>query len=128
VAAPIPHLISLKVSDPINGLSGFRSIANSWRRAFVSVIWMEMVIHVATKVVSAMKPGAHANEHTTGKPFGAVVALGSAGIRRSVILSVRAVGSNSNVHSDLSVHFGSGHHNEEPGKTSQGEIFESIHY
>ena len=128
VAPSITHFISLKVSDPINGLSGLRSIANSWRRSFVPVIRMEMVIHVATKVLSAMKPGTDSDEHTTGKPFGAVVAVGSAGVRRGVIVAVRTVGSNPNVHGDLGVHFGSGHENEEPDNSSQGEIFKSIHY
>jgi len=127
VAAPIPHFISLEVGNLIKGLSGFRSIANSWRGAFVSVLWMEMVIHVATEVGSAMKPGADPDEHTTSKPFGTVVAVGSAGVRRGVIVTVRAVGSDPNVNGDLSFHAGSGHHNEEPGNSSQGQIFESIH-
>jgi hypothetical protein len=125
VAAPITHFVSFEVGNLIDALSRLRSIANPWRWAFIAVIGMITVIHVASKVVRAMKPRAGANERTTGKPFRAVVAVGSAAIRSSVIVAIRACGSGSNFEADvdLSLRLGSGHRKADSGSSNSNECY-----
>jgi hypothetical protein len=43
---------------------------------------IETVIYMAVKVCTAVKPRASTDEDTTVKPFRAVVAVGSTGVRR----------------------------------------------
>jgi hypothetical protein len=83
---------------------------------------------MTAKVFRAVKPGAGTNEDTACKPFRAVVAVGSTGIRGVVIVSVRASGFGSDVDADLSLcprsgrceaHFSNG--------GSENKTFESIH-
>jgi hypothetical protein len=50
VAAPIPHLVSVKV------IEGLISTRRSWTS--VSVMWIEGVINVALEVVSPVETGA----------------------------------------------------------------------
>ena len=82
-------------------------VARMWYRAVVSVIWMIVGIDMAVEVGGAVEPWARTNEDTTGKPFGAIVAIGRAPIRSSFIVSVGAVGGDSDVDADLSLGFGS---------------------
>jgi len=120
VAAPITHFISFEVGNLVDGLRRLRLIARVWRGAFIPVFGMKMVVDVALEVVRAMKPRAGANEDTARKPFRAVVSIGSAAIRSSVIVTVGAVGGGSNVNcdADLGLCFGSGHREENSSKSS----------
>src|SRR6267378_4403696 len=63
---------------------------------------------MAVKVCRAVKPRASTDEDTTGKPFRAVVAGGSTGVRSVVVVAVRACWFGSDVDADLSLCFGSG--------------------
>jgi hypothetical protein len=90
-------------------LCGLGFLATLWRRAFIAVFRMVIIIYVATEVIAAMKPRTGADEDTTGKPFRTVVAGGSAAIRSSVIVPIRTFWGGSDVDADLSLYFGSGH-------------------
>jgi hypothetical protein len=90
-------------------LCGLGSLATLWRRAFIAVFRVIIVIYVATEVIAAMKPRTGANEDTTGKPFRTVVAGGSAAIRRGVIVPVRTFRGDSNVNAYPSLYFRSGY-------------------
>ena len=127
VAAPITHFFSFEVLNLIETLGRFRPLPNLRHRTFIAMLRMEPVIHVAAEVGRAMKLRAGANEDATGKPFRAVVAVGSAGIRRNVIVSVRADGSHSNFDGDLRLHFRSGYRQEDSGNSGECKTFESVH-
>jgi hypothetical protein len=88
---------------------------------------IEMVIYMAVKVSRAVKPRASTDEDTTVKPFRAVVALGSTGVRSKVIVAVRACGFGSDIDADLSIRFGSGRHEENSGDSSSESTIESVH-
>jgi hypothetical protein len=60
----------------------------------------------------AMKPRANANEDAAGKPFGAIVAVGSTAIRSGIIIAIGAIGLRTNLHGNLSRCFRSGYHQE----------------
>ena len=109
VPAAITHFVPFEVGDLIDRLSGFGPIANFGHRTFVPMVWMEVVIYVTFEVLVAMKPRAGANEDTPSKPFRAVVAVRSTGVRRDVIVAVRADRGRPNADSDLSIHFRSRH-------------------
>jgi hypothetical protein len=93
------------------------------------MVRMIMIVDVALEVVGAMKPWASADEDTARKPFRAVVAIGSAAIGRSVVVTVGAVRSGSNVDADadLGFHSGSGHHEANSRKSGYRKAFESAH-
>jgi hypothetical protein len=91
VATPIPRFVSLEVRT-IDTLGRFGFLATVWRWAFISVIRMETVIHVALKFAGAMKPRASANEAVAVKPFRTVVAGGSTGVRSGVIVTIGTIG------------------------------------
>ena len=71
------------------------------------VVRMKAVVHVAGEVGWSVKPRASADEEAPRKPFRTIVTVGRAVIRCGVIVSIWAVRSDTNVHADLSLHFGS---------------------
>jgi hypothetical protein len=83
------------------------SVARMRYRTAVSVIGMIVGIDMTVEVGRAVKPWARTDEDTTGKPFGAIVAVGRTPVRSRFIVSVRAVGSDSDVDADLGLGFGS---------------------
>ena len=129
VAAAIAHFISLEVCHFIDMLGRLGFIATVWHGAFVAVIGMKTVVDVASEVSGTVKPRTSANEYTTRKPFRPVVAIGSAGIGRNVVVTVGAVGSGPNVdaYADLSLHFGSAYCEADSSNSSYREIFKFLH-
>jgi hypothetical protein len=91
------------------------------------MVWVEAVIYVTPKVFVTMKPRANADEDPASKPFRAVVAVRSAGVRRDVIVTVRTHRGRSNANGDLSVHFRRCHGQENSSHRCQSEIFQWIH-
>jgi ATP/maltotriose-dependent transcriptional regulator MalT len=69
-----------------------RAIAMIRHWAAISVMSIEMVVHVAAKMSRTVKPRARTNEEATVKPLRAVVAVRSAGIRSVVVVAIRARG------------------------------------
>jgi hypothetical protein len=67
---------------------------------------MEMIIYVAPKVRSAVKPRASANEDAANKPFRTVVAGRSTGVRSDVIVTIGTVGGYTDLDGNLSLSFG----------------------
>jgi hypothetical protein len=102
VAAPIAHFISLKVGDSVHAFRRLGSLTTLRRGAFIAVFGMISIIYVALELFRAMKPGARANEGSARKPLGTVVAVGSAAVRRGVIVSVGTFRGYSDVDPDLS--------------------------
>jgi hypothetical protein len=122
--AAITHLIPFEVLNFIETLPGLRPIANLGHGAFVPMVWMEAVIYVTPKVFVTVKPRTNADEDPTSKPFRAVVAVRSTGVRRDVIVTVRTHRGRSNADGDLRVHFRSRHGQENSSHRSQSEIFQ----
>src|ERR1700728_4171238 len=87
-APSITHFIAFEVFNPVEMLVGIGFFPTNWPRTVVAMFGMEMVIYVAVEACRAVKPRAGANEDATGKPLWAVVAVGSALIRRDVIVAV----------------------------------------
>ena len=56
----------------------------------VAMMGIEVVIHVAMKIMGAVKPRAGSEEHASAEPFGAVVPVGRAMVRREVIVAIWA--------------------------------------
>jgi hypothetical protein len=64
-----------------------------------------MVVNMATELGCAVKPRAGADEDAPVEPFRTVVAVGSTGIGRDVIVSIRTVGGGSDVDADADLSF-----------------------
>jgi len=124
VAAPIPHLVPFKMLHLIDGLTGFGFLANLGHRSFVPMFRMEAIIYVPPEVFVPMKPGAGPNEDSAGKPLRAIVTVRSARIRRSVIVTVRALRGDPDADGHLSIRFGSRHGQEQSSHGRQSEIFQ----
>ena len=61
MAASIPRFVSLEVRT-VDAFCRLGFLATIRRRAFIAVLRMQTVIHVALEVASAMKPRARTNE------------------------------------------------------------------
>jgi hypothetical protein len=61
------------------------------------MFWMKVVVYVAPEIVVTVKPRTGANEDATTKPFRAVIAGGSTGIRRHVIVTIGTIRSCSDI-------------------------------
>jgi hypothetical protein len=70
-----------------------------------SIIAIEMVVDVAPEVVASVVPRTRADEDASRKPFGAVIAIGSAIIGWVIEVPVRTLGRRPNLHRDLGLHF-----------------------
>src|ERR1700676_961346 len=128
VAVPIMHFISSEMVDLIDAIRLLTAITTVRYSAFKATLNIETAIYMTVKVCRAVKPGAGPKEDTTHKPFRAVVAIGSAGIRGIVIVPVRASGFGSDVDTDLSLYFGSGHREVNSSNSGrENETFKAIH-
>jgi hypothetical protein len=103
VTASVPHFVAFEVFNLVETPSRLGLVASVRPRAAIAVVWMEMVIDVTAKTFRAMKPRASANEDATDKPLRAVIAVGSAVVRRDIIIAVGADGRDSNVDLHLSL-------------------------
>jgi hypothetical protein len=92
VASPIPRLVPLEVVEALR--PALRQRSN------VSVMWIEAVVNMAVKAVTAVKPRASSKKHPTNKPVGPIVSVRSTVIGLIVEVSVRAHGSHSDVYAD----------------------------
>ena len=105
MAASIPHFVAFEVRG-VDPLSRLRLLASLRHRAFIAMIWMEMVIYVSSKFGRAMKPWARSDEHAIGKPFWTIITSRCAGIRRDVIVPIWTIRGYTDVHANLSLCFG----------------------
>ena len=97
VAATIADFVAMELR--VRMLDCF--FASGWHLAVVAVVDVEVVINVAAEVFSAVEPRAGSNEDTAGEPLRTVVAIGSAGVGRVVVIAVWAHGSRSDTYGDL---------------------------
>jgi hypothetical protein len=96
-------------------------------RAAIATVNVEAVIYMAAKVSMAVKPWAGTDEDAAVKPFRAVVAVGSTGVRSEVIIPIGACGFGSEIDVDLSLCFGSIRDETNTGDSSSKSVIESVH-
>jgi hypothetical protein len=101
VASPVASFVSVEVVETL--LSAAR------QRPMVAVSRVEAVVYVAVEAVRTMEPGTGSKKQAADKPVGAVVAVGSAVIRRDVIIPVGTFRRDADVDLHLSLCFGSGY-------------------
>ena len=70
-------------------------------RSMISVAIIQVMIYMTIKVFVPMKPRPGTDEHATRIPFGTVVAVRSAAIRRYLVIPVRACRLLPNTHGNL---------------------------
>jgi hypothetical protein len=85
VTVLIMHLLTVELPA-----LGSRMLAASWSRTMVSVTIIKGVVYMAMKAVRAVEPGTRTDKNSTREPFGAIVAVGSTGVRRILVVTVRA--------------------------------------
>jgi hypothetical protein len=88
---------------------------------------MESVVDVTAEVVRAMEPWARAHEDTSTKPFWAVIAGGRTAVGSSVIVSIGALRSYTDVDAYLSLNRRNGDRKAASSNSSQHNIFKSTH-
>jgi hypothetical protein len=100
VAASIPHFVAMEVGA-IDTLGRLRFFTTSGHGALIAVFRVKTVIYVAPKIGGSMKPRANPNKDAVVKPFGTIVAGGSAGIRSHIVVAIGTLRSDSYVDADL---------------------------
>ena len=107
VATSIPFFVSIEVRF-IDTLGRVGFLTTVRHRPLVTMLRMVGVIHLAAESAGTMKPGACADEGIPVKPFGAIVARGSAALGSGVVVTVRTLGGQGDIAADLSVRCGHG--------------------
>jgi hypothetical protein len=126
VAASIPLFVSFEVGV-INALRWFRFFATGWHRAFIAVLWIEVVVYLAPEIVIAVKPRPSANEDIRAKPFWPVISGRRAVIRNGVIVTVGTVRGYPDLYSGLSLCFGGGYREATSSYRGQDQKCKSTH-
>jgi hypothetical protein len=84
-----------------------RALTASGRRSMVSVAIVQVMIYMTVKMLLPMKPRSCTDKHPAGIPFGTIVAIRSARIRRRFVIPVRTHRWLPNAHSNLGWSLGS---------------------
>jgi hypothetical protein len=107
VAATVSHFVATEIFNmAIPSIS--RALATGWNWAVISMLGMKVIIHVTIEVIRAMKPGTCSNKDTATKPFGTVVSIRSAVVRRHLVVPIGAYWSGADIDADLSLCFMAG--------------------
>jgi hypothetical protein len=86
-AMAVANLVSVEVlGRAVPPLS--RPFAVMWVFAVVAVLRVVVVVNIAVEVRGAVKPWSSTDKDAVSKPLGAVVAVGSAVIRRYIVVAV----------------------------------------
>jgi|ERR1700677_414640 len=110
MAASVAHFVCFEVGHLVEVIFRSGSLAAGWMWTVIAVVRMETVIYVAMEIGWAVEPGASADEDAADKPFRSVIAVGGAVVRRNVIIAVRTLRRDSDVHAHLSLCCGSSQH------------------
>jgi hypothetical protein len=102
VAAPIARFICLKVGNLIKVPIGIGSVARVRSWPMVSVLGMEMVIHMTMEAFRSVEPWPGADENSAGKPFRAIVAIGGTCVWWNIVVSIRTRRRDTDVDAHLS--------------------------
>jgi hypothetical protein len=126
VAVAIAHLVSMKV---LGGTIPSRTRSVAWMRIFtvVAVFRVVVIVDVAIEVFGAVKPWPGTDKDAVGKPLGAVIAVGSATVRRGIIVTIRTSGRHTDTDAYLGLGSGSTRCNAETSDGGQSEKFHSTH-
>jgi len=118
----VVNLVSMEVlGRAVPPLS--RSVAVMWVFTVVAVIRMVMVVNVAMEMLGTVKPWAGTDKDAASKPLGAVVAVGSAAIRRYIVVAVGTNRGYPDADADLGVCPGSTCCNAESSDEDQNDRF-----
>ena len=126
VSASIAHFISMEVSGG-PAMTCVSPVAPIRHFAVIAVMRVEMIIYVAMKIARAVEPPASADEGAVIKPFRAVVAIRSTGIRSVVEVTVGAYWGRSDVDAYLCFCFGSSCREANCSNSRYCKIFKSVH-
>jgi len=116
--ASIAHFVSLEMRS-FYMLFWIRFFATSWHRALITMVRMEVVIHMAPEIVAAMEPWANTDEHAPAEPLRAVITKRSTVIGGNVVIAVGTVRGYSDLDADLGLCSGSGWCQAKSGDGSQ---------
>jgi hypothetical protein len=90
VAVSVAYFVPFKVSNAVWAIASCGFFATIREGASVTALGVILIIHVATEMAIAMKPGTRASEYATNEPLRTVVTVGRARIRCVVIVPIRA--------------------------------------
>jgi hypothetical protein len=65
------------------------TLAACWHWPLIAFAIVEMMIYVSIEMIRPVIPRPHSDENTACEPLGAIVAIRSAGVRGSFVISVR---------------------------------------
>src|ERR1700733_1646423 len=126
MAASVAHFVAFEVgvvNDIVFRTGSFAALRQS---AFVAVVGMVTVIHMALEVLRTMEPPAGSDEDSAVEPLRAIVAVGSAAVRGGIVVAVRTIGG-SDFDVDLGLGCGGGCRESETCNSGKREYFYSVH-
>lgn len=118
VSAPVAHFVTLEMLR-VDMLRFVALFAASRQRSFVSMFRMEMIVHVAVKVVRAMKPRANADKDAAVKPFRPIIPIRRAIVGGDVVVSIWTIRCNADLNAYLR-RFCFGGRSSQPDSRSSG--------
>ena len=89
MTAAIPDFVAFEMLHMARTMLAIRRLPVRRHMPVVAMVGIEVVIYVAVEVPGPMKPRPCANEDAAVEPFRAVVAVGSAIVRRVIVVAVR---------------------------------------
>lgn len=101
VAAPVAHFVSFEMRDAVDRPG--RPFATRRMRTMVSVLRIEVIVHVPMKIRGAVKPRANADEHAVREPGGAVISIGRTIVGCVIVISIGAIRRRADVDCNLSL-------------------------
>ena len=133
VSATVAHLIALEMGDLTNRVRGIGMVAGVRHRALVTMLGMEVIVHVSPKIGRPVKPGTRTDKYATCEPLWSIVPVGRASVRRNVIVSIGAIGRGTDANGDLRAGLGSTYREQSPRHKDSRDrgkrnAFETIHY
>ncbi|HTC34880.1 MAG TPA: hypothetical protein VK724_15995 [Bryobacteraceae bacterium] len=126
MAATIAHFVAMEVGgvDTLCRIEFFTALRHG---ALITVFRMKMVVDVAAEIGSAMEPWTGADKNISTKPLRAVVAGGSTGVGRDIVIAVRTIRGWSYVDGDLSLSLWGGNREADTGNSGYEQNCKSTH-
>ena len=88
----VSHLVPMEFSVRM-----FYSMLSTLRdRAFISMLYIEVIIDMATESIVTVEPRTRSNKYATAEPLRPIISMGRAGVGSVVVIAVRTNGSRSN--------------------------------
>jgi hypothetical protein len=127
VAMSVTHLVTMEVFHVLRMKISARGFSTGGVWSVIAMLRVVVIVYVTVEVIWAVKPRTRPDEDTAAEPLRAVVAVGSAVVRRGFVVAIRAHRSRADVDANLGLCLRCGDCETESSHCSCGKKLESVH-